>query len=76
MVDGAGSALYYVDADGNQHLFNDFLTGIAASTSDANRLVKAGSVEVNGQKVTEFITLAFPGEYVIRVGKKWKKVTG
>jgi tyrosyl-tRNA synthetase len=50
--------------------------GIAASTSDANRLVKAGSVEVHGQKVTEFITLAFPGEYVIRVGKKWKKVTG
>jgi tyrosyl-tRNA synthetase len=50
--------------------------GIAASTSDANRLVKAGSVEVNGQKVTEFITLAFPGKYVIRVGKKWKKVTG
>lgn len=50
--------------------------GIAASTSDANRLVKAGSVEVNGQKITEFITLAFPGEYVIRVGKKWKKVTG
>ena len=50
--------------------------GIAASTSDANRLVKAGSVEVNGQKVTEFINLAFPGEYVIRAGKKWKKVTG
>ena len=50
--------------------------GIAASTSDANRLVKAGSVEVNGQKVTEFITLVFPGDYVIRVGKKWKKVTG
>jgi tyrosyl-tRNA synthetase len=50
--------------------------GIAASTSDANRLVKAGSVEVNGQKITEFITLAFPGEYVIRAGKKWKKVTG
>ena len=50
--------------------------GIAASTSDANRLVKAGSVEVNGQKITEFINLAFPGEYVIRAGKKWKKVTG
>jgi tyrosyl-tRNA synthetase len=50
--------------------------GIAASTSDANRLVKAGSVEVNGQRVMEFITLAFPGEYVVRAGKKWKKVTG
>ncbi|MBI2689730.1 MAG: tyrosine--tRNA ligase [Acidobacteria bacterium] len=50
--------------------------GIAASTSDANRLVKAGSVELNGQRVTEFISLTFPGEYVIRAGKKWKKVTG
>lgn len=50
--------------------------GIAASTSDANRLVKAGSVEVNGQRVAEFISLAFPGEYVIRAGKKWKKVKG
>jgi len=50
--------------------------GIAASTSDANRLVKAGSVEVNGQRVAEFISLTFPGEYVIRAGKKWKKVKG
>lgn len=50
--------------------------GIAASTSDANRLVKAGSVEVNGQRVTEFISLSFPGEYVVRAGKKWKKVKG
>jgi tyrosyl-tRNA synthetase len=50
--------------------------GIAASTSDANRLVKAGSVEVNGRRITEFITLSFPGEYVIRAGKKWKKVSG
>ena len=50
--------------------------GIAASTSDANRLVKAGSVEINGQRVAEFISLTFPGEYVIRAGKKWKKVKG
>ena len=52
------------------------MAGIAASTSDANRLVKAGSVEVNGRRITEFVTLSFPGEYVIRAGKKWKKVTG
>ncbi|MBM3786617.1 MAG: tyrosine--tRNA ligase [Acidobacteria bacterium] len=51
-------------------------TGLAPSTSEANRLVKAGSVEINGQKVTEFISLPFPGEYVIRTGKKWKKVIG
>ena len=50
--------------------------GLAPSTSEANRLVKAGSVEVNGQKVVEFVTLTFPGEYVIRTGKKWKKVSG
>lgn len=51
-------------------------SGLAPSTSEANRLVKAGSVEVNGQPVREFISLAFPGEYIIRAGKKWKKVTG
>jgi len=50
--------------------------GIAASNSDANRLVKAGSVEVDCHRVTEFITLTFPGEYVIHAGKKWKKVIG
>jgi len=50
--------------------------GLAPSTSEANRLVKAGSVEVNGQKIVEFIALTFPGEYVIRTGKKWKKVSG
>jgi tyrosyl-tRNA synthetase len=50
--------------------------GIAPSNAEANRLVKAGSVEVNGQPVKEFITLVFPGEYIVRAGKKWKKVTG
>lgn len=50
--------------------------GIASSTSEANRLVKAGSVEINGSRVSEFITLEFPGEYVLRAGKKWKKVAG
>jgi tyrosyl-tRNA synthetase len=50
--------------------------GLAASASDANRHVKAGSVELNGARVTEFITLTFPGEYILRLGKKWKKVTG
>lgn len=50
--------------------------GLAASASDANRHVKAGSVEINGARVTEFVSLTFPGEYIIRLGKKWKKVTG
>lgn len=51
-------------------------TGLADSGSDAQRKVKAGAVEVNNNKVSDFISLTFPGTYIIRVGKKWKKVVG
>ncbi len=47
--------------------------GLAASRTDADRLVKAGSVEINGTKWTELIHPA--GEVLtIRAGKKWKRV--
>jgi tyrosyl-tRNA synthetase len=47
---------------------------LAESVSDATRKLKAGAVEVNGARVSDLIQLQFPGEYVIRVGKKWKRV--
>jgi tyrosyl-tRNA synthetase len=47
--------------------------GLAASVSEAARKLKAGAVEVNGEKVTELANLE-PGEYVIRLGKGWRKV--
>jgi len=36
--------------------------------------VKSGAVEVDGARVGDFVTLSAPGEYVVRVGKGWRKV--
>ncbi len=49
-------------------------SGLASSVSEAGRKVRASAVEVNGEKVTELVELASPGEYLIRLGKAWRKV--
>jgi tyrosyl-tRNA synthetase len=49
--------------------------GLADSVSDAVRKIKAGAVEINGEKVKD---LAIPNdapELVIQVGKNWRRVT-
>ena len=46
---------------------------LADSRTDAERKIKAGAVEINGQKYTN-LTIALSGETVLRVGKKWKRV--
>jgi tyrosyl-tRNA synthetase len=49
--------------------------GLAESVSDAVRKIKAGAVEINGERITD---LALPGpaaELVIQAGKQWRKVT-
>jgi len=44
------------------------------SRTDAERKIKAGAVEINGEKYTK-LTIALPkGLTVFRVGKKWKRV--
>ena len=48
--------------------------GLAPSVSEAARKLKAGAVEVDGERVTDLVNLAAPGEYVIRLGKLWRKV--
>jgi tyrosyl-tRNA synthetase len=48
--------------------------GLAASGSEAQRKVKEGGVEVDGSRVSDFITLASPGEYVLRLGKGWRRL--
>lgn len=48
--------------------------GLAPSVAEATRKLKEGAVEVNGERITGFVTLTSPGEYVIRLGKKWKRV--
>jgi tyrosyl-tRNA synthetase len=45
------------------------------SVSDAVRKIKAGAVEVNGEKVGDLVSLRFPGKYTVRLGKKWKQLT-
>ena len=50
--------------------------GLAASGSEAQRKIKEGALEVDGARVSEMVTLEFPGSYVLRLGKKWKKVQG
>jgi tyrosyl-tRNA synthetase len=48
--------------------------GLAGSVSEAIRKVKAGAVEVDGERASEVISLAAGGEYVIRLGKNWRRV--
>jgi tyrosyl-tRNA synthetase len=48
--------------------------GLTDSRTDAERKIKAGAVEIDGEKHTS-LTLAIPPDgIVIRVGKKWKRV--
>ena len=50
--------------------------GLADSVTDAVRKLKAGAVEVDGSRVTDLRQIQFPATHVLRVGKKWKQVTG
>ena len=47
--------------------------GMAESRTDAERKIKAGAVEIDGERCTS-LTITLPGEAVLRVGKKWKRV--
>jgi ribosomal 50S subunit-recycling heat shock protein len=47
---------------------------IAASGTEADRLAKAGAVEVNGAVIRSPAERLAPGEHVIRAGKKWARV--
>ena len=48
-------------------------TGLASSRTEAERLLKSGAVELDGQRWTA--TYYTPPEFTVRVGKKWKKIT-
>jgi tyrosyl-tRNA synthetase len=48
--------------------------GLADSVSDAVRKIKAGSVQINGEKVKEVLLKNAPAELLIQVGKNWKRV--
>jgi tyrosyl-tRNA synthetase len=48
-------------------------TGMADSRTYAERKIKAGAVEINGERYTEITFTPRPGD-TIRVGKKWKRI--
>jgi tyrosyl-tRNA synthetase len=48
--------------------------GLAESVSDAVRKIKAGAVEINGNKVTGLVLAFTEGEWIIQVGKNWRRL--
>jgi tyrosyl-tRNA synthetase len=48
---------------------------LATSRSEAERLIKAGAVEINGQRSTNPIWPLPAGDNTARVGKKWLRIT-
>jgi tyrosyl-tRNA synthetase len=49
--------------------------GLADSVSDAVRKIKAGAVEINGERVRGLALPNPAAELVIQAGKNWRKVT-
>jgi tyrosyl-tRNA synthetase len=48
--------------------------GTAGTRTEAERLLKAGAVEIDGERITSIVFHAQPGIHTVRVGKKWKRV--
>jgi tyrosyl-tRNA synthetase len=48
--------------------------GLAESRSDAERKLKAGAVEINGERVTDLLYSNGAGPLTVRVGTKWKRI--
>ncbi|MEO7652247.1 MAG: tyrosine--tRNA ligase [Bryobacteraceae bacterium] len=49
--------------------------GLADSVSDATRKIKAGAVEINGQRVHDLALSTAESELIVQVGKNWRRVT-
>jgi tyrosyl-tRNA synthetase len=50
------------------------LIGLAESATDAERKLKAGAVEINGEIHKDLMLTGASGTLVMRLGKKWKRV--
>ncbi len=48
--------------------------GLAESVSDAVRKIKAGAVEINGNRVADLVFAGTAGEWIIQVGKNWRRL--
>ena len=49
--------------------------GLADSVSDAVRKIKAGAVEINGEKVRDLALAKPASEMLIQAGKNWRRIT-
>ena len=49
--------------------------GLAESVSDAVRKIRAGAVEINGEKVRDLAYTNAASELLIQVGKNWRRIT-
>ncbi|MFB3828656.1 MAG: tyrosine--tRNA ligase [Bryobacteraceae bacterium] len=49
-------------------------TGLAESVSDAVRKIKAGAVEINGERVKDLVWRNGAGELIVQCGKGWRKI--
>jgi tyrosyl-tRNA synthetase len=49
--------------------------GLAESNTDATRKVKSGAVEINNAIFKDLVMPDPPALLVLRVGKKWKRVS-
>jgi len=47
--------------------------GLAESVADAQRKLKANSVEMNGEKVTDQFQVPAAGAHIFKVGRNWRK---
>jgi tyrosyl-tRNA synthetase len=50
--------------------------GLAESNSDGLRKIKAGSVHINGERVSEMVYTGALGDLLIQAGKNWRRVKG
>jgi tyrosyl-tRNA synthetase len=48
--------------------------GLAESVSDAVRKIKAGAVEINGERVHDLLLPNVSAELIVHAGKNWRKV--
>jgi tyrosyl-tRNA synthetase len=48
--------------------------GLCESVTDAVRKIKAGAVEINGEKVKDLLLKSPPAELIVQLGKGWRKV--
>jgi len=48
--------------------------GLADSVSDAVRKIKAGAVEINGERIRDLVLPDAPPELIVQAGKNWRRV--